>query len=82
MHRNIFFFTKLLLIFLIFMSKLFALELTIIPIKKPILSKIIENQKLSQSILKPKSKPKPENKIKVKEKLIEITKKKKKKSIF
>ena len=57
MLKNIFFFTKLLLIFLTSMGNLYALEKSIIPLKKPILDKKIVKQKLSQEILKPKSKP-------------------------
>ncbi|MDA7573197.1 lytic transglycosylase domain-containing protein [Candidatus Pelagibacter sp.] len=57
MHRYIFFFIKLLFIFCILISNLNALDLSIIPIKKPILDKKNENQKLSYEILKPKSKP-------------------------
>ena len=82
MHRNIFLFTKLVLIFLIFTSKLIALELTIIPIKKPISNKSIENQKISQDVLKPRKKPKPTEKAIVEEKQINIVEKKKKKIKF
>ena len=78
MLRIIFFFTKLLFIFFIFLGNWYALELSIIPIKKPILDKKIENQNLSQEILKPKPKPK----IKIEKEKIKITKKKIKKLIF
>jgi soluble lytic murein transglycosylase len=78
MLRNIFFFTKLLFIFFIFLGNLYALELSIIPIKKPILDKKIENQNLSQEILKPKPKPV----IKIEEEKTKITKKKNKKINF
>ena len=43
------------------MGNLYAIELSIIPLKKPILDKEIQNKKLSQGILQPK--PKPSNKI-------------------
>ena len=44
------------------MGNLYAQDLTIIPLKKPLLNKKIEEQKLSQAIIKPK--PKPTKKIK------------------
>jgi soluble lytic murein transglycosylase len=78
MHRNIFFFKKLLFIFFIFMSNLYALELSIIPLKKPVLDKKVENQKLLKDILKPKSKPVN----KVVEKKTKIVEKKEKKINF
>ena len=34
-------------------------EITIIPLKKPILSPDIKEKKITQNIIKPKSKPKP-----------------------
>ena len=39
------------------MGNLYAAEISIIPLKKPILSKESQSQKISQGILKPKSKP-------------------------
>ena len=42
---------------MILTTNLYAEELTIIPIKKPILDKITKQQKLTQGILRPKSKP-------------------------
>jgi len=39
------------------MGNLYAIEISIIPLKKPTLSKESQSQKISQSILKPKSKP-------------------------
>ncbi|MDA8537213.1 transglycosylase SLT domain-containing protein [Candidatus Pelagibacter bacterium] len=64
MTRNIIFFLKLITLILIFNTKIQAEELTIIPAKKPILDKITTQQKLTQGILRPKSKPiiKKENK--------------------
>jgi soluble lytic murein transglycosylase len=57
MPRKIFFFIKSLLLSLIIMGNLFAIELSIIPLKKPILDKETQSTKISQDILKPKSKP-------------------------
>ena len=57
MTRNIFFFLKSISLVLILTANLYAEELTIIPIKKPILDKITKQQKLTQGILRPKSKP-------------------------
>ena len=42
---------------MLFISSLKAEELTIIPLKKPVLDKIIEQQKITQGIIRPKSKP-------------------------
>ena len=39
------------------MGNLYAIEISIIPLKKPTLSKETKDQKISQGILKPKSKP-------------------------
>ena len=60
MPRKIFFLTKLLLLSSIVMGNLFAAEILIIPIKKPILDKETKNTKVSQDILKPKPKPSKE----------------------
>ena len=57
MLRNIIFFLKLITLILLFISNLYAEEITIIPLKKPILDRETIEQKLSQSILKPKPKP-------------------------
>jgi len=57
MPRKNFFFTKLLLISSIIIGNLFASEISIIPLKKPILDKEAQSSKISQGILKPKSKP-------------------------
>jgi len=57
MLRNLFFFTKTVLIILLFLSNSYAIELSIIPLKKPILDEKIKDQKLSEGIIKPKSKP-------------------------
>ena len=57
MHRKIFFFIKLLLLSSIIIGNLYATEISIIPLKKPILNKEIQNEKILQDIVKPKSKP-------------------------
>ena len=57
MTRNIIFFIKYLTLFLFFSTILIAEELTIIPLKKPILDIITAQQKLTQGIIRPKSKP-------------------------
>ncbi|MDB2470910.1 lytic transglycosylase domain-containing protein [Candidatus Pelagibacter bacterium] len=57
MPRKIFFLTKVLLLTLIFASNLFATEISIIPLKKPILSQETKTAKISQGILRPKAKP-------------------------
>ena len=52
MLRNIFFFIKILTIFFVSITNIDAEELLIIPLKKPILGKIIEqkNLKLQQTV--------------------------------
>ena len=57
MPRKIFFLTKVLLLTLIFVGNLFATEISIIPLKKPILSEETKTAKISQGILRPKAKP-------------------------
>ena len=57
MVKNIFFFIKTLLIFFILMNNLYSVELSIIPIKKPILIKKTGDEKTYAEFLKPKSKP-------------------------
>ena len=65
MPRNIFFFIKTLLISSVIVGNLYASEISIIPLKKPVLDKVTQVEKKSQDILKPKSKPsKKEKKIK------------------
>ena len=61
MPRKIFFFIKSLLLSSIIIVNLYATEISIIPIKKPILDKETQSKKISQGILKPK--PKPSKKI-------------------
>ena len=57
MPRNIFFFIKSLLLSLVIMSNLCATEISIIPLKKPIIDEESQSKKISQGMLKPKSKP-------------------------
>ena len=66
MPRKIFFFiTFIFLSSIIIIGNLFAAEISIIPLKKPILNKEIKNTKLYLDFIKPKSKPpKKEKKIK------------------
>ena len=78
MHRKIFFFTKSLLLSFIIIANLFAAEISIIPLKKPILDKEIQSAKISQGIIKPKSKP--SKKVNITEAI--IVKKEVKKLIF
>ena len=57
MPRKIFFFIKSLLLSWIIIGNVFATEISIIPLKKPILDKGAQSAKISQGILKPKPKP-------------------------
>ena len=57
MPRKIFFFIKSLLLSSIIIGNLYAAEISIIPLKKPTLSKESLSQKVSHGNLKPKSKP-------------------------
>jgi soluble lytic murein transglycosylase len=57
MLKNISFYIKLLLLTLLFVDSSNAIELSIIPLKKPILDKITKQSKLTQGIIRPKSKP-------------------------
>jgi soluble lytic murein transglycosylase len=76
MHRKIFFFIKSLLLSSVIMSNLYAAEISIIPLKKPILGKEAQSKMLSQDVIKPKSKPSKQAK-----KTETITVKKKEKKI-
>ena len=75
MLRKIFF-IKSLLLSLVIIGNIFAAEISIIPLKKPILNEEVKREKISQGILKPK--PKPSQK---KEEIEIITVKKNKKEI-
>ena len=57
MLRNISFYIKLLLLALLFTGNLNAIELSIIPLNKPILDEITKQKKLTQGIIRPRSKP-------------------------
>jgi soluble lytic murein transglycosylase len=57
MLKNIFFYIKLLLFVLLFIDNSNAVELSIIPLKKPILDNKTKQSKLEQEIIRPKSKP-------------------------
>ena len=71
MLKNIIFFLKTIILFLLFINHLYAEEISIIPIKKPILNKEAIEKKITQGILKPKAKPiKKAQKIKISQKTI------------
>ena len=57
MLRSISFYIKLLLLTFLFVGNLYAVELSIIPQKKPVLDKILKQKNLTQGIIRPKSKP-------------------------
>ncbi|MDB2709816.1 lytic transglycosylase domain-containing protein [Candidatus Pelagibacter bacterium] len=76
MPRKIIFFIRSLLLSLVIIGNVFAAEISIIPVKKPILNEEVKREKISQGILKPK--PKPSQK---KEEIEIITVKKNKKKI-
>ena len=58
MSKQIFIFINIFLSFILYCSYSLSSEITIIPLKKPILSPDIKEKKISQNIIKPKSKPK------------------------
>ena len=80
MPIKIIFLTKILTIILLLMGNLFAFELSIIPLKKPILDKSLKAKKIINSIIKPKPKPRLEKDL-IKEKPIKKKIAKKKKNI-
>jgi len=57
MLKNISFYIKLLLLTFLFTGNSNSIELSIIPLAKPILDKITKQNKLVQGIIRPKSKP-------------------------
>ena len=57
MSKKISFFINTIIVFLLTFNCLVALELTIIPQKKPVLDKTIKEKKISKNIIKPKKKP-------------------------
>jgi len=81
MPKKIYFLIKTLIIFLLLTPNNFAVELTIIPLKKPILDKTLIDEKLTEGILKPKAKPK-KDKFQKKQEEIEVVKKEDKKIKF
>ena len=81
MLKNFFFLIKTLIIVLLVSPNVLAIELPIIPLKKPILNKAQTNEKLTKGILKPKSKPK-DDKFEEKQEKKEIVKKEKTKINF
>ena len=54
-----------------FITNIYAQELTIIPLKKPILDKITEQKKITQGILRPKPKPKVKIEAKLPKEIIQ-----------
>ena len=75
MVKKITFLAKVILLILIGYTFSYAIDLKIVPLKKPILEKEIKEKKISKNILKPKAKPIKkevfgEEKIKIKEKKI------------
>ena len=81
MLRKISFLIKTLIIILLLTSNILATELTIIPLKKPILDKITKAEKITKGIIKPKSKPKKDE-FKENKKKIKVVKKVEKKINF
>jgi len=57
MLRYILFYIKLLLLTFLFINNSYSIELSIIPLKKPILDNITKQNKITQGIIRPKSKP-------------------------
>ena len=64
MHRNIFFYIKIILVSLLLIENSYSVELSIIPLKKPYLDKDLVEKKSPQEVIKPKSKPQKETKKK------------------
>ena len=57
MDKKISLVARIIIIYLFSYTANFAAETVIIPLKKPILDKITKQKKLTQGIIKPKSKP-------------------------
>ena len=74
MSKKIFYLLKAIITILLLTTNSFGRDLSIIPLKKPILDKITVNERISKSIIKPKSKPKKNEPKKIIEK-VEIVKK-------
>jgi len=77
MPKKISFLIKILIFFFITTNNIFSAELTIIPLKKPILDKASSDERVVKNILKPKSKPKEAKIDEIQEK-VKIVKKKEK----
>ena len=76
MPKKIFFFINTIIVFLLTFNCLVALELTIIPLEKPVLDKAIKEKKISKNIIKPQKKPIKEVASEI-EQVVEIKKEKK-----
>ena len=57
MSKQISFFINIIIIFLLLSEISYTAEVSIVPLKKPILNKKIKEEKLSKNIIKPKNKP-------------------------
>ena len=57
MSRNLSFYIKILLLTFLFIGNSNSIELSITPLKKPILDKITKQHKITQGIIRPESKP-------------------------
>ena len=82
MLKKISFLIKILIFFFISTSNIFSVELTIIPLKKPILDKTSSDERVVKDILKPKSKPKEAGSDEIQEKLKIVEKKEKEKKFL
>jgi len=76
MSKKISFFINIIVVFLLTFNCLVALELTIIPLEKPVLDKAIKEKKISKNIIKPQKKPIKEVASEI-EQVVEIKKEKK-----
>ena len=72
MRRYILFYIKLLLLTFLVVNNLYAVELSIIPLKKPILDEITKQNKITQGVIRPK--PKPIKKVEKQELVKEVDK--------
>ena len=81
MSKKISFFINIIVVFLLTFNCLVALELTIIPLEKPVLDKAIKEKKISKNIIKPQKKPIKEIAAEIKQ-VVEIKKEKKKYDII
>ena len=78
MSKKISFFINIIVVFLLTFNCLVALELTIIPLEKPVIEKAIKEKKISKNITKPQKKPVLDKTIKEKKISKNIIKPKKK----